>query len=70
MMASFNPFQMMMGGMGNPMGNPMQMMQQIMGGKNSQNNVKINPQQMKQFMYKIVGNDNASVIASKAGMVQ
>lgn len=27
-------------------------------------------QQMKQFMYKIVGNDNASVIASKAGMVQ
>lgn len=27
-------------------------------------------QQMKQFMYKIVGNDNASVVASKAGMVQ
>ncbi len=27
-------------------------------------------QQMKQFMYKIVGNDDASVVASKAGMVQ
>lgn len=27
-------------------------------------------QQMKQFMYKIVGNDTATVIASKAGMVQ
>lgn len=27
-------------------------------------------QQMKQFMYKIVGNDTASVVASKAGMVQ
>lgn len=27
-------------------------------------------QQMKQFMYKIVGNDNASVVATKAGMVQ
>ena len=27
-------------------------------------------QQMKQFMYKIVGNDTASVIATKAGMVQ
>ena len=39
MMASFNPFQMMMGGMGGPMGNPMQMMQQMMGGKKFQNNV-------------------------------
>lgn len=27
-------------------------------------------QQMKKFMYKIVGNDSADVIASKAGMVQ
>jgi len=27
-------------------------------------------QQMKEFMYKIVGNDTANVIASKAGMVQ
>ena len=27
-------------------------------------------QQMKQFMYKIVGNDSASVVATKAGMVQ
>ena len=27
-------------------------------------------QQMKQFMYKVVGNDTASVVASKAGMVQ
>ena len=27
-------------------------------------------QQMKQFMYKIVGNDTANVVASKAGMVQ
>lgn len=27
-------------------------------------------QQIKQFMYKIVGNDDASVVASKAGMVQ
>lgn len=27
-------------------------------------------QQMKQFMYKIVGNDTATVVASKAGMVQ
>lgn len=27
-------------------------------------------QQMKQFMYKIVGNDTASVVATKAGMVQ
>ena len=27
-------------------------------------------QQMKKFMYKIVGNDSAEVIASKAGMVQ
>lgn len=27
-------------------------------------------QQMKQFMYKIVGNDSVSVVASKAGMVQ
>lgn len=27
-------------------------------------------QQMKQFMYKIVGNDNVSVVATKAGMVQ
>ena len=27
-------------------------------------------QHMKQFMYKIVGNDDASVVASKAGMVQ
>lgn len=26
--------------------------------------------QMKQFMYKIVGNDTATVVASKAGMVQ
>ena len=27
-------------------------------------------QQMKQFMYRIVGNDTASIVASKAGMVQ
>lgn len=27
-------------------------------------------QQMKHFMYKIVGNDTANVVASKAGMVQ
>ena len=27
-------------------------------------------QQMKQFMYKIVGNDTVSIVASKAGMVQ
>lgn len=27
-------------------------------------------QQMKQFMYKIVGNDSANVVASKAGMIQ
>lgn len=27
-------------------------------------------QQMKQFAYKIVGNDNATVVASKSGMVQ
>lgn len=27
-------------------------------------------QQMKQFMYKVVGNDTANVVASKAGMVQ
>ena len=27
-------------------------------------------QQMKQFMYKIVGNDTANVVTSKAGMVQ
>lgn len=27
-------------------------------------------QQMKQFMYKVVGNDTVSVVASKAGMVQ
>ncbi|MCI8618006.1 MAG: hypothetical protein HFJ60_07220 [Clostridia bacterium] len=27
-------------------------------------------QQMKQFVYKIVGNDKADVVASKAGMVQ
>lgn len=27
-------------------------------------------QQMKQFMYKIVGNDSVSVVATKAGMVQ
>jgi len=27
-------------------------------------------QQMKQFVYKIVGNDTANVVASKAGMVQ
>lgn len=27
-------------------------------------------QQMKQFMYKIVGNDTANIVASKAGMVQ
>lgn len=27
-------------------------------------------QQMKQFMYKIVGNDTATVVASKAGMIQ
>ena len=27
-------------------------------------------QQMKQFMYKIVGDDTANVVASKAGMVQ
>lgn len=27
-------------------------------------------QQMKEFAYKIVGNDSASVVASKAGMVQ
>lgn len=27
-------------------------------------------QQMKQFMYKIVGNDTATVVASKSGMVQ
>lgn len=26
--------------------------------------------QMKQFMYKIVGNDTATVVASKAGMIQ
>lgn len=27
-------------------------------------------QQMKQFMYRIVGNDTANIVASKAGMVQ
>lgn len=27
-------------------------------------------QQMKQFMYRIVGNDTVSIVASKAGMVQ
>lgn len=27
-------------------------------------------QQMKQFMYKIVGNDTATIIASKSGMIQ
>ena len=27
-------------------------------------------QQLKEFTYKIVGNDTATVVASKAGMVQ
>ena len=62
MMASFNPFQMMMGGMGSPMGNPMQMMQRMMGGKNFQNNVKINPEQMKQFMPNINKNMLAQLV--------
>ena len=62
MMASFNPFQMMMGGMGGPMGNPMQMMQQMRGGKTNQNNVKINPQQMKQFMPNINKNMLAQLV--------
>lgn len=62
MMASFNPFQMMMGGMGGSMGNPMQMMQQMMGGKKFQNNVKINPQQMKQFMPNINKNMLAQLV--------
>lgn len=35
-----------------------------------QNTNKTLAQQMKQFMYKIVGNDTANVVASKAGMVQ
>lgn len=61
MMASFNPFQMM-GGMGGPMGNPMQMMQRMMGGKNFQNNVKINPEQMKQFMPNINKNMLAQLV--------
>ena len=59
MMASFNPFQMMMGG---SIGNPMQMMQQMMGGKKFQNNVKINPEQMKQFMPNINKNMLAQLV--------
>lgn len=56
-MASFNPFKAMMGGP-----NPMQMMQMMPGMIPGNNKIKINPQQMKQFMPNINKNMLAQLV--------
>lgn len=56
-MASFNPFKAMMGGT-----NSMQMMQMMPGMIPGNNKIKINPQQMKQFMPNINKNMLAQLV--------